>query len=164
MFSKKVLGAAVAATAMMLGQSAFAAGTSASTMTVSATLTDACLVSATSAISFGSFAALVSTGDQTADSGTSFTVACSSTATPTIYSVTERKMTHTDGTTKLPFSLGLTNTGTGLAATTTGDTLPTITQDGTAKEVKIYAKVLADDFKALKSGAYSTTVSLVVAY
>ena len=140
------------------------AGTASSTMTVSGTLTTACEVSGTSTISFGNFAALSSTGNKTADSGSSFQVACSNSASPTIYATGTRKMLN--GTYELPFNLSLTS---GAAS----DDLPsssgtaaalTVTQDGTLQDVAIYAKTLASDFRGLPSGAYTTNVTVSVAY
>ena len=162
MFIKKSVGLVAAALASMaICGSAFAV-TTASTMTVDATLTTGCEVTATSAIHFGSFVALASTGDKTADSGSTFQVACSNSAAPKLYAVGTRQMVN--GANVLPFNLSLTEgaeadnlplvTGTALA----------ITQNGSLQNVTIYGKTLAANFKGLPSGAYTTTVAMTVEY
>lgn len=131
---------------------------------VSATLSNACEVSAPSAaIDFGTFAALSSTGDKSANSGSTFQVACSTSATPTIYSASTRSMT--SGASSLPFNLCLAScTGSNdLATTSAGDPL-TITQDGTLQTVTLYGRTLATNFAGLPAGAYSQTVTVAVVY
>lgn len=135
-----------------------------STLSVSAELTTACEVSAASSIDFGSFAALLSTGDKTANSGSTFQVACSNSATPTIYVSGTREMAN--GANVLPFNLSLT---AGAAAddlssdSGAADAL-TVTQDGALHDVVIYGKVAATDFQALPSGSYTTDVTVHVVY
>lgn len=134
------------------------------TLTVSAELTTACEVSAASSIDFGSFAALLSTGDKTANSASTLQVACSNSATPTIYVSGTRSMAN--GANVLPFNLSLAS---GAAADDLGvdaasaDTF-TLTQDGALHDVVIYGMVAATDFQALPSGSYTTDVTVHVVY
>jgi hypothetical protein len=143
------------------------AGTTSGNLVVSATLTSGCEVQAGS-IAFGSIVTLASVGDKTADSGTTFKVACSSDVTPTIASTTVRSMSDGAGTPHLlPFNLSLTP---GAAADDLATTTPvalTITQDGTMQTVPLYGKVLAANFtgaNALPAGSYTNTMIVDVAY
>jgi len=165
MFTKRHVGLLAAALASLsLCGVASAAGTANSTLTVSATLTTACDVSPTASISFGSFAALASSNDRTADSASTFQVACSSSATPTIYATGERKMLN--GANGLPFKLSLTEGADAddLPSDSGSASTFTLTQDGSLHDVVLYAKTLAADFKGLPSGAYTTNVTVSVAY
>lgn len=158
------LGLLALALASVFATNAAIAAEDTSTLTVSATLTTACEVSAASSMSFGSFAALASSGDKTADTGSTFQVACSADASPTIYSATARTMSN--GTDTLPFNLSLTaGAATNSLATASGtaDAL-TVTQDGDLHDVVIYGKTHAADFKDLSSGAYSASIVVAVAY
>jgi len=88
MFERKMGAVAAAVAAAMIAGAAVAAPPTDSTMTVDANLVTACEVTATSAIHFGDVVALQSTGDVTANSGSTFKVACSHDAVPVIYSAT----------------------------------------------------------------------------
>jgi spore coat protein U-like protein len=166
MYAKKQLGLVAAVLAAISVSGAAIAATADSTVTVSATLTTACEVSPTASISFGSFAALQSTGDKTANSGSSFKVACSASATPAIYAVGTRSMAN--GVDTLPFNLSLTSgaasndlsSDSGAPSSMPGS----FVQDGSLHDVVLYAKTYASDFKALPSGAYTTNVTVSVAY
>jgi spore coat protein U-like protein len=161
---KKTSLLALALAASLAGTSAMAAEDT-STMTVSATLVTACEVSPTSSIAFGNITALLSTGDQSADTAGSFTVACSNSATPTIYATGTRSMSN--GTHSLPFNLSLT---AGAAA----DDLPSIlanaiaitpiTQDGAMQPMTIHGSVAATDFQDISSGAYTANITVAVVY
>ena len=166
MFTKRQVGLVAAALASLTIGGAAVAATSSSTMTVSATLTSACTVSSTSAIAFGSFAALASTGDKTANSGSTFQVACSASASPTIYAVGTRSMSDGVIPSLLPFNLSLTSgaAANDLPLTQGTATALTVTQDGDLHDVVIYAKTLASNFKSLPSGPYTTTVTVSVDY
>ncbi|MEO8752083.1 MAG: spore coat protein U domain-containing protein [Casimicrobiaceae bacterium] len=135
-----------------------------SLLTVNATLTSACAISPTATISFGSFSTLA-TADQTADSGSTFTVACSVDMEPAIFVVGTR--TIINGASSLPFNISLTS---GAAADDLPATLAlaaplTIVQDGTPKVVPLYARLAQANFKSLPAGAYANgsavTVSVV---
>lgn len=165
MFMKQQVGLVAVAIASMAISGVAAAAAADSTMTVSATLTSGCIVSSASAIGFGSFTALAVTGDKTADSGSTFQVACSNSATPTISSATTRQMAN--GSNVLPFSLSVVSAGgTDLSAVSTaGSSLPgTYVQDGDLHDVVIYAKTLASNFKSLPSGAYTADMTVSVTY
>jgi spore coat protein U-like protein len=141
-----------------------AAAEATSTLSVSAQLTTACEVSAAASIDFGSFAALASSGDKTANSGSTFQVACSNDAVPTIYVSGTRAMSN--GTDALPFNLSLSS---GASANDLGVDAGTanslaVTQDGALHDVAIYGKVAAADFQGLSSGNYTTDVTVHVVY
>ncbi len=154
----------VAAAVMASAASMASAGATTGDLVVGATLTAGCEVQAGS-IGFGNIIALASSGDKTADSGSTFKVACTSGVTPTIATSTTRSMT--DGTGFLPFQLSLS---AGAAADDFPSTTPgnlTLTQDGTLQTITIYAKVLSANFtgaNALIAGTYTQTVVVDVAY
>lgn len=157
------LGLALAAA--LAGTTASAAVTEASsTMTVSAQLTTACEVSASPAIDFGTFAALLSSNDRTSSTGSTLQVACSHDALPKIYVSNAREMTN--GTDVLPFNLSLTAgaAANDLASTSGAANSLTVTQDGAMHDVVIYGRVAATNFQALSSGSYTTDVTVAVVY
>jgi hypothetical protein len=143
------------------------AATAHGNLVVSATLASGCEVQA-GTISFGSIVTLASSGNQIADSGTTFKVACSSDVSPTIASTTTRSMTDGAPTPSLlPFNLSMT---AGAASNDLASTTPaalSITQNGALQTVTLYAKVLASNFtgvNALPAGVYSNTMVVDVAY
>jgi spore coat protein U-like protein len=166
-FNSKLLAVALTAAAMVSATGGAIAATTSGTVDVSATLAAGCEVSAGGTISFGSIVALASTGNQAANSGSTFKVACSKDVAPTIATSTTRSMADTGtGTHLLPFKLSLTNTGTDDLGSATPTAL-TITQDGTPQTVTLYATILASDFSganALPLGAYTKTMTIDVAY
>nr|WP_305906966.1 spore coat protein U domain-containing protein [Methylomarinum sp. Ch1-1]MDP4519681.1 spore coat protein U domain-containing protein [Methylomarinum sp. Ch1-1] len=92
-FDKKALLSALLAAGMVMGSTGVSALTATGDMTVSATLTSACSVSA-STLDFGSIAALNVTADVTGDTGSTLEIACTTgTTTPVIYSTSTRTMT-----------------------------------------------------------------------
>jgi spore coat protein U-like protein len=165
MFMKQKVGLVAVAIASMAISGVAAAAQSDSVLTVNATLTSACAVSAAATIGFGSFSTLA-TADQTADSGSTFTVACSSDMAPKIFATGTR--TIINGPSTLPFNLSLTS---GAAANDLPATLAlasglTVVQDGTAKVVPLYARVAQANFKTLPAGAYAngSAVTVSVSY
>jgi spore coat protein U-like protein len=168
-FNSKVLAVALAAAGMVSATGGAMAATTSGNLVVSATLAAGCEVSTGGAISFGSIVALASTADKTADSGTTFQVACSSGVSPTISSATARSMTNGGATPKLlPFNLSMT---AGAAA----DDLPvsgttqalSFTKDGTLQTVTVYGRVVASNFSGtnvLPLGSYTNTMVMDVAY
>lgn len=137
-----------------------------STLTVSATLTSACEVSATSAISFGNVVALASTTANTAaNSGSTFQVACSVSESPTIYASGTREMIN--GTDVIPFTLSVVSSGGAELPSTSGTAaaLPgSFVQDGDLHNVTLYSTIDAADFKSLPSVAYTTDLTVAVVY
>lgn len=168
-FNSKALAVALAAAGMVSVTGGALAATTAGNLDVTATLTAGCEVSTGGAISFGNIVALASTADKTADSGTTFKVACSSGVSPTISSATARSMSNGAATPKLlPFNLSMT-------AGASADDLPTsgatqalsITQDGTLQSVTIYGRVVAANYSGanvLPLGSYTNTMVMDVAY
>lgn len=166
--NKKMLARILAAGLATASSVAMAVPTTAQgNLTVGAVLQSACEVQA-GAISFGNIVTLASTPDQTADSGSTFQVACSSDLSPTIASTTLRKMSDGAGTPHLlPFNLSLT-------AAAASDNFPSATpvalptaKDGTMKALTIYAKVLNSNFtgtNALPAGTYTATLVMDVTY
>lgn len=157
--------------ALAIGAMAMAGGAMAAevtdTLTANLTLTSACEVSPTSTIDFGSKVALASVTAATANSGSTFQVACSADATaPKIYAAVTRTMKKGGTGTGIAFNLSLTS---GAAA----DDLPsevgsaisvgTLTQDGAFHDVVIYGKA-PNSWAALPSGDYTGTVLLTVTY
>ena len=164
MFTKKQASLLAVALASISFGGAAVAGTASSTLTTDATLTTACEVSAASAIGFGSFAALNSTGDKTGNSGSTFQVACSNSAAPKIYATGTRSMMN--GTFALPFNLSLTSGAASddLPATSGSSAALSVTQDGDLHDVVLYAKTTAANFKALPSAHYTADVTVSVSY
>jgi spore coat protein U-like protein len=161
--NKTVATLALAMVAALGCNAAFAAEDT-GTLTVSANLLTACEVSAASAINFGNFAALASSGDRTANSGSSFQVACSADASPSIYASGSRIMLN--GASQLPFNLSLTSGAAAddLPSDSGSSTALTVAQDGDLHDVVLYAKAFAADYKALPSGAYTADVTVAVVY
>jgi spore coat protein U-like protein len=165
-FNSKALAVALAAAGMVSATGGAMAATTPGDLVVSATLAAGCEVSTGGAINFGSITALSSTGDKTADSGTTFQVACTSGVSPTISSATTRSMSDGAGTPHLlPFNLSLTaGAATGELPTSGTTQALTFTQDGTLQPVTIYSRVLASNFAALPAGSYTATMIMNVAY
>jgi hypothetical protein len=109
--------------------------------------------------------ALASSGNQAANSGSGFQVACSTGLTPTIYSTTAREMDDGAGHT-LAFNLCLSAcTGSNdLAAAQEGADSLSLTQDGSLQTVALHGRILATNFKALPAGSYSKLVTISVDY
>lgn len=165
MFTKKNVSLAAATLASLVVCGTAAAAQSDSILTVDATLTSACAVSSAATISFGSFSTL-SPVDQTADSGSTFTVACSVDMVPMIFATGTR--TINNGANTLPFNLSLSS---GAAADDLPATLAlaselTVVQDGTEKVVPLYARLVKADFTSLPAGAYAngSAVTVSVSY
>jgi spore coat protein U-like protein len=163
MFTKKQASLLAAALAS-ISFGALAASPANSTLTTDVTLTTACETNGASAIHFADTVALLSSGDNTANSGSTFQVACSNSATPTIYATGTRAMVN--GSNSLAFNLSLTSGAASddLPSTSGSAAALSITQDGTMKVVALYAKTLATNFAALPSGAYTGDVTVSVAY
>lgn len=161
MFTKQQVSVVAVALASVVMCSTAVAAQSDSILSVDATLTSACAVSAGATISFGSFSTLA-TGDQTADSGSTFTVACSSDMTPLIFATGTR--TIINGANTLPFNLSLTSGAAtdALPATLALAAALTLTKDGTAKVVPLYARLVKANFTSLPAGAYANGSAVTV--
>lgn len=137
------------------------------TLTANLTLTSACEVTPTAAIEFGSKVALASVSAATANTASTFQVACSaSAAPPTIYAAAAREMKKGGTGTAIPFNLSLSSgadsddlPGTVGEAVSVG----ALTQDGAFHNVVIYGKA-PNTWAALPSGAYTGTVLVTVVY
>ncbi len=157
---------ATAVASITLSTMAGAAGTQLDgSLAVDATLLSSCsMVAGAAAISFGSFSSLLP-GNQVGDSGSTFRIACSADMNPLIFATAVRNLTN--GTSQLPFSLSLTP---GAASDDMPSTLATaealpMTQDGTAQDIHLYARVLAGDYAKLPGGLYSSSaITVSVSY
>lgn len=161
MFTKKNVSLAAVAMASLVMCGSAVAAQSDSVLTVDATLTSACEVSSAATISFGTFSTLAA-ADQTADSGSTFTVACSTDMEPAIFVAGTR--TIINGVNTLPFNLSLTSGAAGddLPATLALASTLAIVQDGTAKVVPLYARLAKVNFSALPAGAYANGSAVTV--
>lgn len=165
MFANKNVSLAALALASLVVCGTAVAAQSDSVLTVDATLTSACAVSAGATISFSSFSTLA-TEDQTADSGSTFTVACSVDMAPAIFVTGTR--TIINGANTMPFNLSLSSGAASddLPATLALAEALTIVQDGTAKVVPLYARLAKADFGSLPAGVYAngSAVTVSVSY
>jgi len=144
---------------------AMAASPATGTMTTSATLENACTVSAAT-MTFPTFAALSSTADQTADTAGSLMIACTTGSTPTIWSDTVRNLVGTDSST-IAFNLSQT-------ISAAADDLPIIssgaeamtgyTATGAPIAVPLYGKILATNFGGQAAGDYTASIIVSVDY
>jgi spore coat protein U-like protein len=162
--TKVLIRALVAASLVSAAGVSMAAGSVSSNLTVDATLVSACEVSPTAAIHFGNITTLLSAGDQMADSGSTFQVACSKDVAPLISTTAVRTMLF--GAVPLPFNLSLTPgaavdnfppTATGLV----------MVKDGTMQTITLYGRVLAANFTGLSAkimGAYTVNLTVDLAY
>ncbi len=123
-----------------------------------------CTVASNATLSFGAIVALASTGDVTANSGTSFWVNCTSdvAAAPSVYSGTPRTLG--SGGNTLPFALSVIAPGGAELPTASPGVSLGILRNGTQQVVTLYGKILANNFRSLPSGSYSRSISLMVEY
>ena len=129
-----------------------------------ATAVPICSISATATLSFGAVVALASSGDQSANTGTSLWVNCTAdvATTPSLYWSTPRTLV--SAVNSLPFGLSASSPGvTELRASSPGTAL-TILKNGTNEAVTLHGRVRAVDFRALPSGSYSRIISLTLKY
>lgn len=121
-----------------------------------------CTVSGSATIAFGAFEALASSGNQSANSGSTFVVKCTPNEKPALYSTTPRTLV--SGTSSLPFSLSIVSPG--------GPELPSMSpgapmsfiQDNKDQVFVIHGLVRSADFRGLPSGTYSRVVTLTLEY
>ena len=163
MLMKKASLTALAAAMMVSGM--VGAATMDGQLTVDATLTAACELSAPAAtMSFGSFEALLSAGTQYGTSGVGeIKVACSSGVQPVIYSGDVLELS--DGTNTIVYSL-YTDAGRTAALPTdgTGATNLVVTTDGQLHDVSLYGKIDAAAFSGKPAATYSQVVTLNIVY
>lgn len=128
-------------------------------------IAQSCTVASGGTLAFQGVVALASTGNQTTDSGQSFSVKCDSGVTGPLrlYSMTQRVMRNSSYS--LPFNMSLTS---GAASndlpTAPPGTQINITRDGQNHPVTLYAKIFTQDFKSLPGGLYSASMTLTVEY
>lgn len=128
-------------------------------------LAQSCTATQGAALAFPIVVALASGGNPTTDSAQSFKISCDASVTGPLrlYSATPRLMRNSAYV--LPFNLSL-NSGAAsddLAVNSPG-TLFDIVRDGQARQVTLYAKILAQNFKSLPGGVYSTSITLTLEY
>lgn len=160
MFTKQKVSVVAVALASVVMCGAAVAAQSDSTLTIDATLTSACAVSPTATIDFGTFSTLDNV-DKTADSGSSFTVACSANMTPTVFATGTRTITGPGGAIAFNLSLTAGAASDDLAVDGAPGTTLVITQDGAVQVVPLYARLAMANFKSKLPGAYTTSAVTV---
>lgn len=123
-----------------------------------------CSVASGATLSFGTVVPLASTGDVSANSGSTFWVNCTAevSAAPLLYSASTRTLV--SGANSLPFALSAASSGgTPLPASSPGTPLG-IARNGTNQTVTLYGRIVPSNFKSLPAGSYSTSLSLTVEY
>jgi len=154
----------LAAIGLVLGMSGLAAsGTATSTMTASATLENACTVS-DATMAFTNSAALLNTADQTADTGTTLKVACTTGTSPTIWSDTPRILVN--GPDSFPFNLSQVSgaANNDLPTTAPGQSISGYIADGSEKVVLLYGKITALNFGNKPGKLYAANISVSINY
>lgn len=158
---------ALLAAGLVLGASGMAMATTtvSGTMSTSATLTNACIVSDAS-MTFPDTSALLSTAPQTADTASTLTVACTTGTTPKIWSDTARTLS--DGTNTFAFNLSQSSGAASddLPVTSVGAEVigASYTADGSAKTVHLYGKILAVNFGNKPANIYTASITVKVDY
>lgn len=143
------------------------AETASGMMTVSATLGEACSVSA-STMTFPSISPFATT-DAVADTAGSLMIACTAATSPLIWSDTPRILTGPGaGIVEIPFSLGQTT------VTALTNALPVIVAgeaiaapfvaNGTEQAVPLHGLIKAADYAGKAPGLYSTVITINVNY
>jgi hypothetical protein len=157
----------ILAAGLVFGASGMAmAATNEAAMTVTATLTNACIVSEAS-MNFGDFAALVGTGDKTANTGTTLTVACTTGTSPTIWSDSTRTLVPNGAGPSIPFSLSQT-AGAAIndlpIESGTPEPISGYSADGTLKTVMLYGRILETNFRNKPADTYTASIQVKVDY
>ena len=143
------------------------AGTSSGTMTVSATINQACSVSSATMV-FPLFTPF-SDQDIVADTAGSLKITCSTGTTPLIWSDSPRVLTGPGtGTVEIPFSLGQTSAAAltdALPKTGTGEAIAApFVADGTEQSVELNGLIKATDHANKDPGTYSAVITINVDY
>ena len=139
------------------------AGTATSTLTVSSSVVASCTVSSAT-MAFTSSAGLLSTADQTADTGTTLKVACTTGTAPTIWSSSPRFLVNAADS--FAFNLSQVSGATidDLPYTAPGDPVSGYIADGSEKVVPLYGKILAVNFGNKPGKLYSASITVNVDY
>lgn len=164
--NKKLAILAVFGVAFGMSNTAMAA-TESGTMTVSATVSEACSVSAAT-MTFPPISTFAVT-DVVADTSGSLLIACTAQTTPLIWSDSPRILTGPGaGTVTIPFRLGQT------PAAALTDALPIIAAgeaiaapfvaDGTEQAVPLHGLIKAADYAGLAPGLYTASITINVSY
>lgn len=143
------------------------AATASGTMTVTATLSEACSVSAAT-MTFPPISPFAVT-DVVADTAGSLQIACTALTTPLLWSDSPRILTGPGaGVVEIPFSLGQT------PATALTDALPVIpageaiaapfVANGTEQAVPLHGLIRAADYAGLAPGIYTASITINVNY
>ncbi|HEY0339677.1 MAG TPA: hypothetical protein VGC34_02625, partial [Steroidobacteraceae bacterium] len=115
-------------------------------------------------LSFGSIVALASSGDISANSGSSFWVNCTSdvATSPSLYSATTRTLV--SGVNSLAFALSASSPGGAELSNAPPGTQLGLLRNGTNQTVTLYGWLIASNFKSLRSGFYTRSITLTVEY
>jgi spore coat protein U-like protein len=155
----------LAATGFFFGMSRMAAvaGTATANLTVSVTLENSCTVSE-AAMDFTNTAALLSSGDQIADTGTTLKVACTTGSSPTIWSSSPRFLV--SGPNSIPFNLSQESGAAldDLPTAAPGEAISGYIADGTEKVVPLFSKILALNFGDEPASMYTANITVSVNY
>ncbi|WP_171901027.1 spore coat protein U domain-containing protein [Glaciecola punicea] len=142
------------------------ADTSPGTMTVTATIGQACSVSSATMV-FPSFSPF-STQDLVADTAGSLKITCTAGTTPLIWSDSPRLLKGPGaGTVEIPFSLGqtpataLTNA---LPTALPGEAIASFVADGTERPVQLNGLIKAADHESKDPGIYKAVIIINVEY
>jgi spore coat protein U-like protein len=162
--NKKLTTLTVIGVALSISNVAMAT-TGPATMTVSATLAEACSVSSATMI-FPPFSRFTGT-DIAADSAGTLLITCSASTTPLIWSDSTRVLSG-PGAAEIPFSLSQRT------ATASTDALPTISTgqaiaapfvaNGTEQSVALHGLIKAADYMGKAPGLYTTSIKMNVDY
>ncbi|MFT7403664.1 spore coat protein U domain-containing protein [Zhongshania sp.] len=164
--NSKLTTLAVIAAALSMNNTAMAT-TATGTMTVSATMGEACSVSSAT-MTFPPISPFA-TDNIVADTAGSLLIACTALTTPLIWSDSPRVLTGPGaGTAEIPFSLGQTT------ATALTDALPIISTgqaiaapfvaNGTEQSVALHGLIKAADYSGKAPGLYTASITMNVNY
>lgn len=164
--NKKLTILAIIGVALSMSNAAMAAAAS-GTMTVSATVTGGCTVSA-AAMTFPEISTFAVT-DVNANTAGSLLIACSAGTTPLLWSDTSRILTGPGaGIVEIPFSLGQTTATVltnALPITAAGEAIAApFAADGTEQAVPLHGLIKAADYLGKAPGVYTASILINVNY
>jgi spore coat protein U-like protein len=146
-----------------MGGMAAVAETATGNLTVSVTLENSCTVSEAT-MDFTNTAALLSTGDQITDTGSTLKVACTTGISPTIWSSSPRYLV--SGPNSIPFNLSQESGAAldDLPTAAPGEAITGYIADGTEKVVPLFGKILALNFGDEPASVYTANITVSVSY
>lgn len=123
-----------------------------------------CTVATGATLSFGAVVALVSAGNVTSNSGSSFWLNCTSdvTSAPVLHSATPRTLT--SGGNSFAFALSTVGPGGPSLPTASPGTPLAFTRNGTNQTVTLHGRIDASTFGSLPAGGYAGSIALTLEY